>query len=166
MHCGNSAGTRDLARHEAQHVEFWDIMATLAEHELAEARRREEIDWARVWGDALPPHLQRRKAGWHTSINADVSSMLAGAHSWPCQDLVPEQCHLFLALPCERPAIMPPLMLTSPPCSVDGPVNMFCDCIPFLYCRRPFGTPPSTLRCLPCWQVIFVSRVGIDMWRS
>jgi len=72
LHCGNSAGTRDLARHEAQHVEFWDIMATLAEHELAEARRWEEIDWARVWGDAPPPHLQRRKAGWHTSINADV----------------------------------------------------------------------------------------------
>jgi len=108
LHCGNSASTQELDRYEAQHVEFWDAMATLAEHELAEARRQEEIDRARVRGDAPPPHLQRREAGWHTSINDDVSSMLAGAHGWPCQ----EQCHLFLALPCERPAIMPPLMPT------------------------------------------------------
>jgi len=57
-----------------------------------EARRQDEIDRARVRGDAPPPHLQRREAGWHTSINANVSSMLAGAHGWPCQ----EQCHLSL----------------------------------------------------------------------
>jgi len=35
VHCGSSASTEELDRYEAQHVEFWDAMATLAEHELA-----------------------------------------------------------------------------------------------------------------------------------
>lgn len=72
---------QELDRYEAQHVEFWEAMATVAEHELAEAQRQEEIDRARVRGEAPPPHLQRREAGWHASIDADVSSMLAGEHS-------------------------------------------------------------------------------------
>ena len=31
-----------------------------------------------VRGEAPPQHLQRRDAGWHASVDADVSSMLAG----------------------------------------------------------------------------------------
>ena len=31
-----------------------------------------------VRGEAPPVHLQRREAGWHASIDADVSAMLAG----------------------------------------------------------------------------------------
>ncbi len=69
-------------------MEFWEAMATVSEHELAEAQRQEEIDRARVRGEAPPPHLQRREAGWHASIDADVSSMLAGEHRCPLRATV------------------------------------------------------------------------------
>ena len=54
-------------------------MRTVADHELGEARRQEAIDRARVRGEAPAPHLVLREAGWHASIDTDVSIMLAGA---------------------------------------------------------------------------------------
>ncbi len=87
--------SQDLDRHEPQHVDFWQAMALVAEHELQEAERQEEIDRARVRGEEPPPHLTRREAGWHASIDADVSAMLAGAAfcCLPCIWHV-EQSHL------------------------------------------------------------------------
>lgn len=64
--------------HEPQHVDFWAAMRTVADHELGEARRQEQIDRARVRGEAPAPHLVQREAGWHASIDADVTVMLAG----------------------------------------------------------------------------------------
>ena len=78
------ARVQDLDVHVPEHVEFWAAMRTVAEHELGEARRQEEIDRARVRGEAPAPHLMSREAGWHASIDADVSVMLAGAQSGPC----------------------------------------------------------------------------------
>ena len=40
---------------------------------------QEEIDRARVRGEAPAPHLLQREAGWHASIDEEVSVMLAGA---------------------------------------------------------------------------------------
>lgn len=77
------ARAQDLDVHETEHVEFWGAMRIVADHELGEARRQEEIDRARVRGEALAPHLVSREAGWHASIDADVSVMLAGAQSSP-----------------------------------------------------------------------------------
>ena len=73
-----SEGLQDLDVHEPQHVDFWAAMRTVADHELGEARRQEQIDRARVRGEAPAPHLVQREAGWHASIDADVTVMLAG----------------------------------------------------------------------------------------
>jgi hypothetical protein len=40
---------------------------------------QEEIDRARVRGEAPAPHLLHREAGWHASIDQEVSVMLAGS---------------------------------------------------------------------------------------
>ena len=77
------AVAQDLDVHEPEHVEFWGAMRTVAEHELGEARRQEDIDRARVRGEAPAPHLLSREAGWHASIDADVSIMLAGVRQGP-----------------------------------------------------------------------------------
>lgn len=69
---------QELDKYDQQHVHFWNAMATVATHELDEAQRQEDIDRARVRGEAPPQHLQRRDTGWHASVDADVSSMLAG----------------------------------------------------------------------------------------
>lgn len=51
----------------------------VSEHELAEAERQEDLDRARLRGEHTAAAARRRDAGWHASIDADMSSMFAGA---------------------------------------------------------------------------------------
>jgi hypothetical protein len=59
-------------------VQFWNAMAAVSEHELAEAQRQEDIDRARLRGEDLSSFATRRGTGWHSAIEADVSAMFAG----------------------------------------------------------------------------------------
>lgn len=60
------------------HVPFWESLAKVAEHELAEAVKQEEIDRARVRGVDPPEKYQVREAGWHPTLEADIAEMLQG----------------------------------------------------------------------------------------
>lgn len=68
--------------YEEEHVRFWKAMVVVAEHELAEATRQEEIDRARVRGEAPPAHV--REAGLHGSVDAEVQALIAG-NALPCE---------------------------------------------------------------------------------
>lgn len=46
--------------------------------ELAEARKKDVLDRARVRGEQLPPELLAEERGMHSSIEADVKNLLQG----------------------------------------------------------------------------------------
>eukprot|EP00208_Stichococcus_sp_RCC1054_P002856 CAMPEP_0206140744 /NCGR_PEP_ID=MMETSP1473-20131121/10524_1 /ASSEMBLY_ACC=CAM_ASM_001109 /TAXON_ID=1461547 /ORGANISM="Stichococcus sp, Strain RCC1054" /LENGTH=711 /DNA_ID=CAMNT_0053535011 /DNA_START=336 /DNA_END=2471 /DNA_ORIENTATION=+ len=69
---------QELDRYEDDHIQYWEAMAMVSEHELAEAERQEDLDRARLRGEHTAAAARRRDAGWHASIDADMSSMFAG----------------------------------------------------------------------------------------
>ena len=74
--CGG--GAQELDRYENSHVQFWEAMAMVSEHELAESQRQEDIDRARLRGEEPSGGARHQDTGWHASIDADMSSMFAG----------------------------------------------------------------------------------------
>lgn len=50
----------------------------VSEWELAEARKKDALDRARVRGEQLPPEMIGEERGLHMSIEADVKSLLQG----------------------------------------------------------------------------------------
>eukprot|EP00887_Chlorella_sp_A99_P001190 scaffold14.g1190.t1 len=68
----------ELDRGDRTHKDFWEALAAVTEHELAEAVKQEEIDRARLRGQPPPAQYTVREAGWHDTIDADVQTMLAG----------------------------------------------------------------------------------------
>lgn len=50
----------------------------VCEWELAEARKRDALERARVRGEQLPPEMVGEERGLHASIEADVKSLLQG----------------------------------------------------------------------------------------
>lgn len=70
--------SQELDRYEDAHIQFWDAMAVVSGHELAEAQRQEDVDRARLRGDDVSSSAVQRGTGWHSSIEADVSAMFAG----------------------------------------------------------------------------------------
>ncbi|XP_009625323.1 splicing factor Cactin [Nicotiana tomentosiformis] len=68
----------DLDRETPMHIQYWEALLVVCNWELAEARKREAMDKARVRGEELPPELLAEERGLHSSIEADVKSLLQG----------------------------------------------------------------------------------------
>lgn len=50
----------------------------IAEVELQEAVKQDELDWARLRGEPIPAKYTIKEAGLHEAIDSDVQMMLAG----------------------------------------------------------------------------------------
>ncbi|KAL4179668.1 hypothetical protein AMTRI_Chr13g88420 [Amborella trichopoda] len=68
----------DLDRATPLHIEFWEAMMVVCDWELAEARKRDALDRARVRGEAPPAEVLAEERGLHSSIESDVKSLLDG----------------------------------------------------------------------------------------
>ncbi|KAF3633334.1 Cactin [Capsicum annuum] len=68
----------DLDRETPLHIQYWEALLVVCNWELAEARKREAMDKARVRGEELPPELAVEERGLHSSIETDVKSLLQG----------------------------------------------------------------------------------------
>ncbi|KAJ0963163.1 hypothetical protein J5N97_028285 [Dioscorea zingiberensis] len=71
----------DLDRATPTHIEFWEALMTVCNWELAEARRREALDRARVRGEEPPAEILAEERGLHSSIEADVKLLLQAKSS-------------------------------------------------------------------------------------
>lgn len=69
---------QELDRAPELHADFWDAMMVIAEAEIAEAKRRDALELARVRGEEPPPEYAADDMGLHASVDADVKSMLTG----------------------------------------------------------------------------------------
>ncbi|KAL7145214.1 hypothetical protein ABFS83_07G065900 [Erythranthe nasuta] len=68
----------DLDRATPTHIKYWEALLVVSEWELAEARKRDALERARVRGEQLPPEMIGEERGLHASIEADVKSLLGG----------------------------------------------------------------------------------------
>ncbi|KAK6942710.1 Cactin, C-terminal [Dillenia turbinata] len=68
----------DLDRATPTHIEFWEALLVVSDWELAEARRKDALDRARVRGEEPPAELLAEERGLHSSIEADVRNVLQG----------------------------------------------------------------------------------------
>ncbi|XP_010243025.1 PREDICTED: cactin [Nelumbo nucifera] len=71
----------DLDRATPTHIEFWEALMVVCDWELAEARKRDALDRARVRGEEPPAELLAEERGLHSSIETDVQSLLQGKTS-------------------------------------------------------------------------------------
>lgn len=60
------------------HVEFWEALMVVCDWELAEARKRDALDRARVRGEEPPADVLAEERGLHSSIETDVKNLLEG----------------------------------------------------------------------------------------
>lgn len=68
----------DLDRATQTHVDFWEALLVVCDWELAEGRKKDALDRARVRGEEPPAELLVEQRGLHSSIEADVKSLLQG----------------------------------------------------------------------------------------
>lgn len=68
----------DLDRSTPTHVQYWEALLVVCDWELAEVRKKDALDRARVRGERLPPELLAEERGMHSSIEADVKGLLQG----------------------------------------------------------------------------------------
>ncbi|KAL8154348.1 hypothetical protein V2J09_012108 [Rumex salicifolius] len=68
----------DLDRETPTHVEYWEALLVVCDWELAEARRKDAIDRARVRGEQPPTELVAEARGIHSSVETDVRNLLEG----------------------------------------------------------------------------------------
>ncbi|GFQ05763.1 cactin [Phtheirospermum japonicum] len=68
----------DLDRATPTHIIYWEALLVVSEWELAEARKKDASERARVRGEQLPPEMIGEERGLHASIEADVKSLLQG----------------------------------------------------------------------------------------
>ncbi|KAL3159310.1 hypothetical protein ABBQ32_011264 [Trebouxia sp. C0010 RCD-2024] len=69
---------QELDSQDPVHKEFWDALLVIAEVELQEAVKQDELDWARLRGEAIPAKYTVKEAGLHEAVDSDVQMMLAG----------------------------------------------------------------------------------------
>eukprot|EP00249_Psilotum_nudum_P018086 c26632_g1_i1 orf=477-2498(-) len=60
------------------HIDFWTAMMVVCDWEIAEARKRDALDRARVRGEEPPPEMVAEELGLHPSIDAEVNGLLQG----------------------------------------------------------------------------------------
>ena len=70
--------SQELDSQDPMHKEFWDALMVIAEVELQEAVKQDELDWARLRGEAIPAKYSVKEAGLHEAVDSDVQMMLAG----------------------------------------------------------------------------------------
>ncbi|PIA54876.1 hypothetical protein AQUCO_00901049v1 [Aquilegia coerulea] len=68
----------DLDRATPTHIEFWEALMVVCDWELAEARRKDALDRARVRGEEPPAELLAEQRGLHSSVEVDVKNLLQG----------------------------------------------------------------------------------------
>ncbi|CAH9139210.1 unnamed protein product [Cuscuta epithymum] len=68
----------DLDRATETHTQYWEALLVVCNWELAEARKKDAMDRARLRGEHLPPELRAEERGLHSSIEADVKLILQG----------------------------------------------------------------------------------------
>ncbi|XP_030476686.1 splicing factor Cactin [Syzygium oleosum] len=66
----------DLDTETPTHVEYWKALLVVCDWELAEARKKDALDRARVRGEEPPAELLAEERGMHSSIEADVRDYL------------------------------------------------------------------------------------------
>ena len=69
---------QELDSQDPVHKQFWDAMMVIAEVELQEALKQDELDWARLRGEPVPAKYTIKEAGLHEYVDSDVQMMLAG----------------------------------------------------------------------------------------
>ncbi|CAK8543977.1 unnamed protein product [Lathyrus sativus] len=68
----------DLDRATPTHVEYWEALLVVCDWELAESRKKDAIDRARVRGEEPPAELLAEQRGLHSSVEPDVKDLLHG----------------------------------------------------------------------------------------
>ncbi|KAL8094818.1 splicing factor Cactin-like [Apium graveolens] len=68
----------DLDRATPTHIQYWEALLVVCDWELAEARKKDALDRARVRGEQPPAELLAEERGLHSSIEADVKNLLQG----------------------------------------------------------------------------------------
>ncbi|QCD97991.1 cactin-like isoform X1 [Vigna unguiculata] len=68
----------DLDRATPTHVEFWEALLLVCDWELAEVRKKDAFDRARVRGEEPPAELLAEERGLHSSVEPDVKRLLQG----------------------------------------------------------------------------------------
>ncbi|KAL0347610.1 UNVERIFIED_CONTAM: Cactin [Sesamum calycinum] len=68
----------DLDRATPTHIRYWEALLVVCEWELAEARKKDALERARVRGEQLSQEMIGEERGLHVSIEADVKSLLQG----------------------------------------------------------------------------------------
>ncbi|KAK2364253.1 cactin [Trifolium repens] len=81
----------DLDRATPTHVEYWEALLVVCDWELAESRKKDAIDRARVRGEEPPAELLAEQRGLHSSVEPDVKNLLHGKTRTELEDL---QAHI------------------------------------------------------------------------
>ncbi|CAJ1890017.1 unnamed protein product [Sphenostylis stenocarpa] len=68
----------DLDRETPTHVDYWEALLLVCDWELAEARKKDALDRARVRGEEPPAELLAEERGLHSSVEPDVKILLQG----------------------------------------------------------------------------------------
>nr|KYP70967.1 Uncharacterized protein C19orf29 isogeny [Cajanus cajan] len=68
----------DLDRATPTHVVYWEALLLVCDWELAEARKKDALDRARVRGEEPPAELLAEERGLHSSVEPDVKKLLLG----------------------------------------------------------------------------------------
>lgn len=71
----------DMDRKTETHIAYWEALLVVCNWELAEARKKDALDRARVRGEEPPADLLAEERGLHSSIEADVHRLLEGKSS-------------------------------------------------------------------------------------
>ncbi|KAI0503956.1 hypothetical protein KFK09_014903 [Dendrobium nobile] len=68
----------DMDRSTETRIRFWEALMVVCNWELAEARKRDALDRARVRGEEPPADILAEERGLHSSIESDVKGLLEG----------------------------------------------------------------------------------------
>ena len=78
---------QELDGQDPVHKEFWEALMVIAEVELQEAVKQDELDWARLRGEPKPAKYAIKESGLHEAVDSDVQMMLAGTTPSSCISL-------------------------------------------------------------------------------
>ncbi|XP_051138237.1 cactin [Andrographis paniculata] len=77
----------ELDRATPTHIRYWEALSVVCEWELAEARKKDALERARVRGEHLPSEMVGEERGLHVSVEANVKSLLQGKSYSELEDL-------------------------------------------------------------------------------
>lgn len=68
----------EMDRSTETRVKFWEALMVVCNWELAEARKKDALDRARVRGEKPPSDILAEERGLHSSVESDVKGLLEG----------------------------------------------------------------------------------------